>query len=414
MGAPLDGVKVLDLTSSIAGPWCTQILGALGAEVIKVEHPKRGDDTRYWGPPFWNGESAAFLATNASKRSIGLDLGSAAGLEVALRLSEGADVFVQNMRPGLVERLGLDFERVRERSPEVVYCSIGAFGAVGPLSHRPGYDPLMQAAGGIVSVTGEEGRPPVRSGISIVDQGTGLWAAVGILAALHTRARDGGAQLVDTSLYETALNWVPRQLVDYFATGKVPRKMGSALDILAPYQAFETADDWIVIAAGNDRLFTTLCETIERPRLAADPRFATNADRVANREQLVELISEPLAAAPAATWLERFEAAGVPVAPVQDIAAVAESPQTQALGILQELPHPAIPELRVVAPPLSLNRARVEHRSAAPDLGEHSRVLLAEAGFGPGEIDELIREEVVTAPASPDGERRSVEQVRRV
>jgi crotonobetainyl-CoA:carnitine CoA-transferase CaiB-like acyl-CoA transferase len=414
MGAPLEGVRVLDLTSSIAGPWCTQILGALGAEVIKVEHPRRGDDTRYWGPPFWNGESAAFLASNASKRSIGLDLSSAAGLEVVMRLSEGADVFVQNMRPGLVERLGLDFEQVRERSAEIVYCSIGAFGAVGPLSHQPGYDPLMQAFGGIISVTGEEGRPPVRSGISIVDQGTGLWAAVGILAALRARERDGGAQLVDTSLYETALNWVPRQLVDYFATGKVPRKMGSALDILAPYQAFETADDWIVIAAGNDRLFVTLCETIERPELAEDPLFETNADRVANREELVGRISEPLAEAPAAVWLERLEAAGVPVAPVQDIAAVAESPQTEALGILQELPHPAIPDLRVVAPPLSINRSRLEHKSPAPDLGEHSRALLAEAGFGAGEINELIREEVVTAPVSPNGGSRSVEQSRRV
>jgi crotonobetainyl-CoA:carnitine CoA-transferase CaiB-like acyl-CoA transferase len=400
MAAPLQGVRVLDLTSSIAGPWGTQILGALGADVIKVEHPSRGDDTRRWGPPFWNGESGAFLANNSNKRSIGVDLGSEAGRETVLRLLEGADVFVQSMRPGRAARLGLDFERARERNPEIVYCSIGAFGSAGPLKDRPGYDPLMQAAGGIVSVTGEEGRPPVRSGASLVDQGTGMWAVIGILAALRVRDREGGAQLVDTSLYETALNWVPRQLVDYLGSGEVPRRLGSALDILAPYQAFEAADGWIVVAAGNDRLFAALCEAIGQPGLATDPRFASNAERVANREELVALLAEPLRAAPAEHWLALLGEAGVPVAPVQDVAAVAASEQTEALGLLQPLPHPEIPELRVVAPPLSLNGLRIQHVAPAPRLGQHSRELLGEAGLEEGEIDALIREEVVTAPGA--------------
>jgi crotonobetainyl-CoA:carnitine CoA-transferase CaiB-like acyl-CoA transferase len=411
---PLAGLRVLDLTTSIAGPWCTQILGALGADVLKVEHPTRGDDTRYWGPPFWNGETAAFLTTNASKRSIGIDLSSPAGQEVVLRLCEGSDVFVQNLRPGVVERLGLDFERVRERSPNVVYCSLGAFGSVGPLRHQPGYDPLMQAAGGIVSLTGEEDRPPVRCGVSIVDQGAGLWATIGILAALRIQEDGGGAKLVDTSLYETALNWVPRQLVDYFATGRVPSKMGSALEIMAPYQAFRAADAWLFIAAGNDRLFTSLCEVIGLPELCDDSRFATNADRVANREQLVELIATPLAEVPAAIWVERLQEAGVPVALVEDIAGVAESPQTEALGILQELPHRSIPGLRVVAPPLSFNGTRLEHRAAAPGLGEHSKALLREAGYAPPEIEDLIRDKVVTVPAELECEEPVAQQTRRV
>jgi crotonobetainyl-CoA:carnitine CoA-transferase CaiB-like acyl-CoA transferase len=387
---PLTGTRVLDCTTSLSGPYCTLILAALGADVAKVEHPERGDDTRAWGPPFWNGESATYLAANAGKRSLAVDLKSEDGREVMLRLAAASDVFVQNLRPGLAERLGLGFDDVRARSPRIVYCSIGAFGREGPLRHQPGYDPLMQAAGGIMSVTGEPGRPPARAGISVVDQGTGMWAAIAILAALRARDAGGGAQLVDTSLFETAVNWLPYQLAGYLGSGRVSGPMGSALGIIAPYQAFEADDGWIMVAAGNDRLFAALCEQLGLPELAADSRFRANPDRVAHREELAALLAERFRTASVAHWLGELDAAGVPAAPVQDLADVAAHEQTRALGLLQPLPHAAVPELRLVALPLSVGGERVRHRSPPPGLGEHTRELLADAGFSVEEVEQLL------------------------
>jgi crotonobetainyl-CoA:carnitine CoA-transferase CaiB-like acyl-CoA transferase len=387
--SPLEGVRVLDSTTSLSGPYCTLILGALGADVIKIEHPERGDDTRAWGPPFWNDESATYLAANASKRSLAVDLKAAEGREVVLRLASTSDVFVQNLRPGLAERLGLGFEDVRARSPRVVYCSIGAFGKEGPLRHQPGYDPLMQAAGGIMSVTGEPGRPPARAGISVVDQGTGMWAAIAILAALRARDAGAGAQLVDTSLYETAVNWLPYQIAGHLGSGGVPGPLGSALGIIAPYQAFEARDGWIMVAAGNDRLFAALCERLGLPDLVEDSRFRTNPDRVAHREELAALLAERFRTDDVGSWLAALDAAGVPAAPVQNLAEVVAHEQTRALGLLQPLPHRAIPGQRLVGLPLSVGGERVRHRSPAPALGEHSRVLLAEAGYAEEEIEGL-------------------------
>jgi crotonobetainyl-CoA:carnitine CoA-transferase CaiB-like acyl-CoA transferase len=379
--SPLAGIRVLDLTTSLAGPYCTLILGALGADVVKVEHPERGDDTRAWGPPFWEGESAVFLAANASKRSFAVDLKAPEGLEAVLRVAERSDVFVQNLRPGLAERIGLGFDALAARNPRLVYCSIGAFGTTGPLREQPGYDPLMQAAGGIMSVTGEPGRPPVRAGVSVVDQGTGMWAVIGILAALSARSEGGGAQLVDLSLYETALNWLPYQVTGYLGSGRVPRPLGTALGIIAPYQAFETADGWMMLAAGNDRQFASLAEVLDRPELADDERFRTNPDRVAHREELAALIAERVRTEPTARWLERLAAASVPAAPVQDLAEVVAHEQTQALGLLQPLPHPVVADLRLVGLPLSVGGRRVPHRTSPPALGEHTDAVLADAGY---------------------------------
>jgi crotonobetainyl-CoA:carnitine CoA-transferase CaiB-like acyl-CoA transferase len=392
---PLDGMRVVDVTTSIAGPYCAEILGALGADVVKVERPDTGDDGRAWGPPFWNGESAMFLAVNAGKRSLAVSLADERGRQAVLRLTDGADVFLQSLRPGLAERLGLGADELRPRNPRLVYCSIGAYGHVGPLAQEPGYDALMQAAGGLISMTGEAGRPGVRVGSSLIDMGTGMWAALGIAAALLERERTGGGSVVDTSLYETALGYIGYHLVGFLADGTVPTTQGTVFPMVAPYEVFPTRDGELMVAGGNDRLFARLCEVLELPELATDERFGTNPDRVHNREALVGILSERLRDRTTAEWLERLTAAGVPAAPVADVADVATSEQTQALDFLQHVEHPAIPELRLPALPLSFDRERALHASPPPLVGEHTAEILAEVGYSAEEIAALAADGVI-------------------
>src|SRR6516165_1013909 len=317
---PLRGIRVVDVTTSLAGPYCTEVLAALGADVVKIEPPGTGDEARTWGPPFWGGESTLFLTVNAGKRSVCVDLRR--GRDVMLRLVDGADVLVQSLRPGLADERGLSAEALRARNPRIVYCSIRSFGRTGPWRDRPGYDPLAQAAGGIVSVTGEPGRDGVRAGVSVCDQGTGMWAALGILAALHERDRTGEGREVDVSLYETALGFMAYHLTGFLGAGAVPAGRGTAFPSIVPYQAFSAADGRLMVAAGNDRLFAALVDALGLPELAADMRFTTNAHRVANRDALVPLLEVSFAAEPRAHWLARLAEAGVPAAPVQDVSEV--------------------------------------------------------------------------------------------
>jgi len=386
---------VLDVTTSIAGPYCAEILGALGADVVKVERPDTGDDGRAWGPPFWNGESAMFLAVNAGKRSLAVSLRDERGRDAVLRLAGTADVFLQSLRPGLAERLGLGVEDVRARNPRLVYCTIGAYGHTGPLADEPAYDALMQAAGGLISMTGEPDRPGVRVGSSLIDMGTGMWAALGTVAALLERERTGGGALVDTSLYETALGYVNYHLVGYLADGTVPRGEGTMFPMVAPYQVFPTRDGELMVAGGNDRLFAALCGVLGLPDLVTDDRFRTNPDRVRNRDALVEIVSARLREDDTAHWHEQLTAAGVPAAPVADVADVAESEQTAALGLLQPLEHATIPDLRIPALPLSFDRARATYRSAPPAVGEHTAEILAGAGYTDEEIAALATDGVI-------------------
>jgi len=392
---PLAEVKVVDVTTSIAGPYCAEILAALGAEVVKVERPDTGDDGRAWGPPFWNGESAMFLSVNAGKRSLAVSLADERGREIVRRLADGADVFLQSLRPGLAERMGLGAEVVRARNRRLVYCSVGAYGHVGPLSHEPGYDALMQAAGGLISITGEPGRTGVRVGSSLIDMGTGIWSALGIVAALLERERTGEGTTVDTSLYETALGFIGYHLVGYLADGTVPSRQGTRFPMVAPYQVFPTRDGELMIAGGNDRLFALLCGVVGMSGLVSDERFSTNPDRVRNREELVTLLSSRLRERDTADWHARLTAAGVPAAPVADIADVANAPQTSALEMMQPIAHPQIPELRLAALPLSFDGKRAAHRSPPPLVGEHTADVLSELGYSGDKIAELATDGVV-------------------
>ena len=394
---PLTGTRVLDVTTSIAGPYCAQILAALGADVVKVERPDTGDDGRAWGPPFWNGEGTMFLSANAGKRSLALSLRDPRGREALLRLVDGADVFLQSLRPGLADELGLGPEALRERNPSLVYCSVGAYGHVGPLKEEPGYDALMQAAGGLISMTGEPDHPGVRVGSSLIDQGTGTWAALGILAALLERDRTGAGSVVDVSLYETALGYIGYHLAGYLADGTVPHGQGTRFPMVAPYQVFPTRDGELMIAGGNDRLFASICSVVGLPALVDDPRFRSNRDRVRNRDELCAILEKPLRERDSADWQERLSEAGVPAAAVADVADVVHAPQTEALGILQPVPHPTIPHLKLTALPVSFDGERAFHRSAPPAVGEHSSEILREAGYEAEEIAALAAEGVIRA-----------------
>ncbi|HEU5195686.1 MAG TPA: CoA transferase [Methylomirabilota bacterium] len=381
MAFPLEGLRVVDLTQNVAGPFCTQILGDMGAEVVKVERPGRGDDARAWAPPFWGTESATFMAFNRNKRSLCLDLKRDGGLEVLRRLVVRADVLVQSLRAGAIAELGLDYARATALNARLVYCSITAFGTRGPLAALPGYDPLMQAYGGLMSVNGHPGQAPARVGTSIVDMGTGMWAALGILAGLRQREATGRAVEVTTALFETALMWVSYHLMSYLGSGEVPQPQGSGTAMIAPYEAFPTADGYVMIGAASDTLFQRLAAALATPALAADPRFADNPARVRHRDALVEAVAALTRPHKAEELLERLREAGVPSAPICTMDQVAQAPQTLASGMLVGAPHPRLRDYRSVGLPIQWDGRRPDVRRVPPLLGEHSTDVLTTLGY---------------------------------
>lgn len=381
---PLSGVTVVEICHSVAGPYAGLILASLGAELIKVESPGHGDHARGWGPPYWHGTSAAFQALNRDKLGVTCDLNDPGQRAALLRLILGrADVVIQNLRPGAVDRYGLSGEALIAQKPALIYCNVGAFGRAGPLKDKPGYDPLMQAFGGLMSVTGEEGRAPVRVGPAVIDMGSGMWAVIGILAALQSRGATGGGCVIDTSLYETAVAWIAIQMAGYLASGEVRRPMGSGIAEIVPHQAFATSDGYLMVGAGNDQLFRKLALALQRPEWADDPRFATNDGRVRNRQALIGPTEAVFRTKTTAEWSEILDRAGVPAAPIQSIDQVAKHPQTAALGILQPAPNR---DMRLVGLPLSFDGRRPPFRASAPEPGEHNTRV-----FGRHAVDDAAR-----------------------
>jgi len=370
---PLEGLVAVEIGHSIAAPFAGQVLGDLGAKVIKVENPRGGDDARNWGPPFWHGASAFFQTINRNKYSVALDLKLEPHRQALRRfIIEDADIVLQNMRPGLLASLGLDASLRREQK-RLIYCTIGAFGRTGPLAEKPGYDPLMQAFGGIMSITGEAGGAPVRVGPSLVDVGTGLWIVVGILAALRRREITGEGCEIDGSLYETTLSWMNTSVSGYLATGKVPGAHGTENMSLAPYRMYHGADGPFMIACGNDNLFRRLAAALGHPEWASDPRFLTNPDRVKNRIALNAMIQEIVGIKPRAHWVALLDTAAVPCAPLQTLDQVVAHPQTEALGMLLPTPDG---QMRLMGLPISFNGQRPEIRRGPPGIGADTAMLL--------------------------------------
>ena len=402
----LQGVRVLDLTRVLAGPWATQNLADLGAEVIKVERPGQGDDTRRWGPPFLHdgegrdGDAAYYLACNRGKKSVTLDIAHPEGRRIARALAAASDVLVENFKVGDLARHGLDYETLSAGDPRLVYCSITGFGQDGPYRDRPGYDFMIQGLGGLMSVTGERddlpGGGPQKVGVAVADLFTGMYATSAILAALLQRGRTGRGERIDMALLDVQVAMLANLSSSFFASGAVPVRMGNAHMNIVPYHVFRAADEFLIVAVGNDNQFASFCRAIGEPGWPADPRFATNPARVRHRDLLVGLIGERMRARPAREWLSLLEPAGVPCGPINDLAQVFADPQVRHRGMEVRAPHPVAGEVRMVANPMKLRGDPIAHGTAPPVLGQHTdEVLGSVLGLDGPTLERLRAERVI-------------------
>jgi crotonobetainyl-CoA:carnitine CoA-transferase CaiB-like acyl-CoA transferase len=374
--APLDGLTIIDLTRVLSGPYCTMLLADMGARVIKVEQPGRGDDTRGWGPPFVGTESAYFLSINRNKESLTLDLKNDDGRALLFRLLERADVLVENFRPGTMLRLGLDYDALRSRFPALIYCSISGFGQTGPRRNQPGYDAVMQGEGGLMSITGEPHGPPLRLGVAISDIVSGMFAAQGITMALLARAKTGRGQHVDVGMLDSTAALLTYQAAIYFATGASPARLGNRHPTIVPYETFPAADGDVVLAVGNDELWRSFCRVAGLDAIAADPRFATNRARVSHYDQLKPLIDARLRTRSRADWIEQLTAAGVPCGSVRAVGDVLGDPQLAARDMIAVVEHATLGSLRMLGVPIRLSDTPGRVRSAPPTLGQHTESIL--------------------------------------
>lgn len=392
---PLAGVRILDLSRILSGPFATMIFADLGADVIKLENPRTGDDTREWAPPYQGDQSAYFLSVNRNKRGIAVDLKTAQGREIVLRLVDRADVIVENFRPGTAARLGLGYDDLRARNQGLIYASISGFGQTGPYANEPGYDAIAQALGGVMSVTGEADGEPVRVGNSAADLSAAMWAAIGILAALHARDATGCGEWIDISLLDGQIASLTYLAGGYFASGEVPRRYGSAHPSIVPYQALQTADGHLMVAVGNDTLWRRFAPLIGLPELVDDPRFDSNPQRVANRTQLIPLIEGALASRGSVAWADELSRVGIPAGPINNVGSALEHPQVTARDMVLSTEHPTAGTLRMTGSPIKLSRYTATVRRPPPTLGEHTDDVLGELGYSATEIATLRDEGVV-------------------
>ncbi|EMA35253.1 CaiB/BaiF CoA transferase family protein [Halobiforma nitratireducens] len=403
---PLEGITVVDASQVLVGPFCTMQLGDLGADVIKIERPGTGDQTRGWYPPRFgtdetDGEddgavSAYYASVNRNKRSVTLNLKTEDGREILRELVADADVFVENFRVGTLEEWGLGYEDLRAVNDDLIYCSLSGYGEWGPYAEKPAYDLIMQAEGGLMSITGEEGREPVRVGVAIADIGAGMYAAQSILASLfHREFRDAGGQKIDVSLFDGQVAWMSYMATNYFASGEPPERMGSKHPTIAPYQAFPTRNSYVVVAAASEKLWRNLCRALEREDLVDDDRFRTNADRVANRDELEGLLRSELVEYEIDPLLERLEAYDVPARKVHDMADVFSHPQVEARGMQREVDHPTAGTIEMPGSPMHLSETPTTVRRHPPNLGEHSADVLGELGYSEREIEALQEDDII-------------------
>lgn len=391
---PLKGIKVLDLSKVLAGPLCAQYLGDMGADVIKIESLAQGDETRHW-PPFRESREAGptgavFLSANRNKRSLALDLGSQAGRAVIHRLARSVDVVIESFGPGVAARLGVDAHTLRQLNPRLICCNISGYGNVGPMRDGKGYDVILQAFTGMLSITGERDGPPVRSPFSPVDQATGMHALIGILAALFERSQTGSGAVVEASLFDTATGFLGYFLQSFWERGTEPEKPGSGHESLCPYQAFDTLDKPLILGVANDTLWKAFCKTADLEDVVDDPRFRTNAARVEHREETVALVRARLATRSRDEWLERLSAVGIPCSPLHTLGELSAHPHTHASGMVHQYQHPQYGAMRAVAQPLRFDGERTGLYRPPPSHGEHGNEILQEAGFTDTEITELI------------------------
>jgi crotonobetainyl-CoA:carnitine CoA-transferase CaiB-like acyl-CoA transferase len=386
----LDGIRVLDLSRIIAGPFCSQILGDMGADVIKVEQPGGGDETRTWGPPFADGEAVYFFCVNRNKRSVTLNLKDPRGRAIFRKLVNRSDVLLENFKPGTLAKLGLDYETLRQDHPRLIYCAISGFGRTGPYADRGGFDVIAQAVGGLMGITGEPDGPPVKVGVAMTDIATALYAHGAILAALYARDRTGAGQRIDTSLLETQIAALINIASSYLNGGELPRKWGTAHTSIVPYQAFRTKDGYLILGGATDRLWVKLCEALDLPALARDPAYATNEQRVHRREEIVRLLEERLAAKTRKEWEAILAPTGVPCGAINDMDEVFADPQVRHLDMVLEATHPRTGVVRMVRNPVTFSETPVDLRQPPPRLGEHTEEVLRELlGYTAAQVGEL-------------------------
>ncbi|MFD2045267.1 CaiB/BaiF CoA transferase family protein [Ornithinibacillus salinisoli] len=372
MTGALSHIRILDLSRVLAGPYCTMVLGDLGAEVLKVEAPGGSDETRKWGPPFQQDVSAYYLCANRNKKSITIDLKTDEGIEVIKELVEESDVVIHNFKTGTMERFGLDYETLAEINPKLVYCSITGFGETGPYKDMPGYDFIIQAMSGLMSITGDESSGPQKFGVAITDILTGMYACIGIQGALLERYHSGKGQKIDISLYDSAVSALVNIGSNYLMSGKIPTALGNHHANIVPYQTFQTMDGEMVIAVGNDNQFKTLCTILDKPKYSEDDRFKTNPDRVANREVLVPLLQEVFLTKPTSYWQEKCKEKNIPCGPIQNLEEVTHDPQLHARHMFMDMEHPTAGKIKMIGSPLKLSRTPVTMRHHPPDAGEHN------------------------------------------